>query len=131
VLNSSSLLSAETFFRKVNKTERVFKIWRLTREKIAPKKIVYIVSHDSKTSIFIDQDSHVNKNIMYKSDTKEIIDRITMIANSLNIVSDGSNTKRFGTIIHIAEQYAKFDLVSLNDARGHTFNTRIIYIFII
>ncbi len=99
-------------FSKVNMTERAFKLCRFPREKMAPKKIVAIVTHDSKTIIFIDQDIYVNHNIMYNMDTKEIIERIIMAANSLNIVSDGSKTKSIGKIIHISNQEGELDLMT-------------------
>jgi ribosomal protein S4E len=98
---------------------------------MAPNKIVDIVTHDSKTIGFTDQDICVNDNIMYNMDTKEIIERIILAANSLNIVSDGSRTKSIETIIHISNQYGDFDLVTLNDVRGHTPTIRISYDFII
>jgi ribosomal protein S4E len=79
----------------------------------------------------IDQDIYVNDNNMYNLDTNEIIERIIMDANSLNIVSDGSETKSIRNIIHIYKQDGNFDLVTLNDARGHNLITRINYVFVI
>ncbi len=110
------VIKSRYVFSKVYKIEEAFKFCRFTREERAPNKIVYIVTRDGKTIRFIDQDIYDDGKIMYKLDTKEIIETIIMAAKSLNIVSDGSNTKRFGTIIYIAKQYGNFDLVTFNDA---------------
>ncbi len=125
------MIKARYVFRQVNKTIRAFKLCRFTREKIAPNKIVYIVINDSKSIEVINQDIHVNDHIMYNINIKEIIKRIIMAANILNIVSDGLSTKKIETINLIFKQDGNFDLVTVNDARDYTFNTRINYVFII
>ncbi len=80
------VIKCRDVFSKVSVTERAFKFCRFTRGKMAPNQIVDIVTNDSKTVKFIDQDIYVNYNNMYSLETKEIIEKITVAANSLKIV---------------------------------------------
>jgi small subunit ribosomal protein S4e len=118
-------------FNKINKTENAFKLCRVTRKEMGPNKIAYIVTNDGRTIRFADKDIHVNDTIKYNLETKEIVEKIPMAVNNLAMIADGSNTGRVGTIIHISKLDGNFDLVTLKDARGHTFTTRINYVFVI
>lgn len=118
-------------FTKVPKTESHFKLCNIKRKEMGPNKIAYLVTHDGRTIRFADKDIRINDTIKYNLDTKEIVETYPMAVNSLAMVSDGSNTGRVGTVVHISKLDGNFDLVTLKDARGHTFTTRINYVFII
>jgi small subunit ribosomal protein S4e len=118
-------------FTKVNKTEAAFKLCRITRKEMGPNKIAYLVTHDGRTIRFADKSIHINDTIKYNLETKEIIESFPMAIGSLAMVSDGSNTGRVGTVVHISKLDGNFDLVTLKDSRGHTFTTRINYVFVI
>jgi small subunit ribosomal protein S4e len=118
-------------FNKINKAESSFKLCRITRKEMGPNKIAYLVTDDGRTIRFSDKDIHVNDSVKFNLDTKEIVEKIPMAVNSLAMISDGSNTGRVGTIVHISKLDGNFDLVTLKDARGHTFTTRINYVFVI
>ncbi len=109
----------------------LLKLCRFTLEEMSPYKIVEIVTHYDKTIRSTDKDIHVNYNIKYNLDTKEIVERILLAANGLTMISVCSNTKRVGTITHISKRVGNFDLVTLKDARGYPFTTRINYVFVI
>ena len=89
------------------------------------------MTHDGRTIRFASKDIKMNDTIKLNLETKEISESYPMAVNSLAMVSDGSNRGRIGTIVHISKLDGNFDLVSLKDARGHTFTTRINYVFII
>ena len=118
-------------FVKVPKAEAAFKLCRVNRKEMGPNKIAYLVTHDGRTIRFASKDIKMNDTIKLNLETKEISESYPMAVNSLAMVSDGSNRGRIGTIVHISKLDGNFDLVSLKDARGHTFTTRINYVFII
>jgi small subunit ribosomal protein S4e len=118
-------------FTKVPKAEANFKLCSIKRKEMGPNKIAYLVTNDGRTIRFADKNIHANDTIKYNLETKEIVETLPMAVNSLAMVSDGSNTGRVGTVVHISKLDGNFDLVTLKDARGHTFTTRINYVFII
>jgi small subunit ribosomal protein S4e len=118
-------------FTKVPKTEANVKLCRITRKEMGPNKIAYLVTHDGRTLRFVDKNIHINDTVKYNLDTKQIVESYSMAVNSMAMVSDGTNTGRVGIITHISRLDGNFDLVTLKDARGHTFTTRINYVFVI
>jgi len=40
------------------------------------------------------------------------------------MITKGRNTGRVGTIMHVEKHPGSFDIVSIRDARGHSFSTR-------
>lgn len=118
-------------FTKIPKAEANFKLCRIQQKEMGPNKIAYLVTDDGRTIRFADKNIRINDTIKYNLDTKEIMESYSMANNSLAMVSDGSNRGRVGVITHISKLDGNFDLVTLKDTRGHTFTTRINYVFII
>lgn len=118
-------------FCKLPKNESSYKLCRINKKAIGPNKIPYLVTHDGRTLRFADKDIKINDTIKYNLDKNEIEASFPMAVHSLAMVSDGTNRGRVGTIVHISKLDGNFDLVTLKDARGHTFTTRINYVFII
>merc|ERR1711971_1000900 len=58
-------------------------------------------------------------------------DSIKFEAGNLCMVTGGRNTGRVGTIMHRERHPGSFDIVHVKDAAGHTFATRMGYIFVI
>jgi len=63
--------------------------------------------------------------------TGKIMDSIKFEAGNLCMVTGGRNTGRVGTIMHRERHPGSFDIVHVKDAAGHTFATRMGYIFVI
>ena len=63
--------------------------------------------------------------------TGKIMDSIKFEAGNLCMVTGGRNTGRVGTIMHRERHPGSFDIVHVKDANGHTFATRLAYIFVI
>ena len=61
----------------------------------------------------------------------KIQDTIPFDSGNLCMVTGGRNTGRVGTIMSRERHPGSFDIVHVKDANGHTFATRINYVFII
>ena len=61
----------------------------------------------------------------------KIQDTIPFDSGNLCMVTGGRNTGRVGTIMSRERHPGSFDIVHVKDASGHTFATRINYVFII
>merc|ERR1712113_788831 len=59
------------------------------------------------------------------------MDFIKFDSGNLCMVTGGRNTGRVGTIMHRERHPGSFDIVHVKDAAGHTFATRLAYIFVI
>ena len=119
-----------TFVRLPAK-ENAFKLCRVQRKMVGPNKVAYLVTHDGRTLRFADNDIGLNDTVKLNLETRQIEEWYPMATHSLAYVSDGTNRGRVGTITHISKLDGNFDLVSLKDAQGHAFTTRINYVFVI
>ena len=118
-------------FVKLPAKENTYKLCRVQNKKVGPNKIAYLVTHDGRTLRFADKDIGPNDTVRLNLETKKIEEFFPMANHSLAYVSDGTNRGRVGTIVHISHLDGNFDLVTLKDANGHTFTTRINYVFVI
>merc|ERR1711976_1037526 len=73
----------------------------------------------------------VNDSIRLDLQTGKIMDVIKFDSGNLCMVTGGRNTGRVGTIMHRDRHPGSFDIVHVKDANGHTFATRLAYIFVI
>lgn len=118
-------------FVKLPKGESAFKLCRVQNKQVGPNKIPYIVTNDGRTLRFVDSHVKLNDSLKLDLNTGEVQESFPMASGSLAFVSDGTNRGRVGTIVHISKLDANFDLVTLKDVSGHTFTTRINYVFVI
>merc|ERR1712071_201518 len=56
---------------------------------------------------------------------------VGMIMKQRLVKIDGRNTGRVGSIMHREKHPGSFDIVHVKDANGHTFATRLGYVFVI
>ena len=76
-------------------------------------------------------DSKVYDSIQVDIASGKIQDTIPFDSGNLCMVTGGRNTGRVGTIMSRERHPGSFDIVHVKDASGHTFATRINYVFII
>merc|ERR1712026_82013 len=67
----------------------------------------------------------------YDIATSKIKDFIKFESGNLCMITGGRNLGRVGTIINRERHPGSFDIVHVKDALGHTFATRLSYVFII
>merc|ERR1711860_51671 len=63
--------------------------------------------------------------------TGKIMDFIKFEAGNLCMITGGRNTGRVGTIMHRERHPGSFDIIHVKDSVGHTFATRMNYVFTI
>lgn len=115
---------------KLNKKQSDFKLCRIQKKAIGPNKVCYLVTHDGRTLRFSDPDIQINDTIKYNVLTGEIMETYKMKVNNSVFISNGNNKGRVGVISHIAKFSGNHDLITVKDVKGHTFTTRINYVFV-
>ena len=118
-------------FLKIKKQEASFKLCKIEKKQIGANGIAYLVTHDGRTLRFADKDININDTIKYNLDNNQIVEKYSMAVNNLAYVMNGTNRGRIGLINHIARFAGNYDLVTLKDAKGHLFTTRISYVFVL
>lgn len=129
-------------FRLLYDTKGRFKLQRLTDEKafklcrvndvyVTAKKIPVLTTHDGRTIRY--PDPLIKQNDVVKLDiaTGKITSWIKFELGAMCTITKGRNTGRVGTITHIERHPGSFDIVTVKDAAGHQFATRLGNIFVI
>ena len=118
-------------FLKLKTAEAGFKLCRVQQKTMGPNKIFYIVTHDGRTLRFTDENIKVHDTVRFDLEKKEVTEFYKFQVGNVAFVSDGNNRGRVGVITHIAVFDGSNDIVTLKDAKGHVFSTRIEYVFVI
>lgn len=118
-------------FVKIKKAEAAFKLCRVEKKQIGANGVTYLVTHDGRTLRFAGKDATINDTVKLNLDNGEVTERFPVAVNNLAYILNGSNRGRVGVISHIAHFDGNHDLVTLKDAKGHVFTTRVSYVFII
>ena len=118
-------------FIKLAKAEAGFKLCRVQKKEVGPNKIAYLITHDGRSIRFADKDISVNDTVRFNIQKREIEEFFPMAPGSMAFISDGTNRGRVGTISAIHKMDGMLDLVTLKDLAGHTFTTRINYVFVV
>jgi len=115
----------------ITEEESKYKLARVNKIEYTKKKIPYLVTHDGRTIRYPDPTIKVNDVIKIDISTGEIKDFISFGVGNLVMITHGANTGRIGTLNHIERHLGSFDIVSITDAAGHTFATRLENLFTI
>merc|ERR1712029_1276344 len=102
--------------------EAKYKLCKVREVKTGPNAVPYLYTTDGRTIRYPDPIIKVYDRIQ---------DTIKFDTGNLCMITGGRNTGRVGTIISRERHPGSFDIVHVKDANGHTFATRIGYVFII
>ncbi len=116
---------------RITDQEAKYKLCRVKAVKTGPKGVPYLYTSDGRTIRYPDPLIKVNDSIRLDLQTNKIMDFIKFDSGNLCMVTGGRNTGRVGTIVHRERHPGSFDIVHVKDANGHTFATRLNYIFVI
>merc|ERR1719443_1879441 len=116
---------------RITNQEAKYKLCRVREVKTGPKNVPYLYTSDGRTIRYPDPVVKANDSIRLDINTNKIMDSIKFEAGNLCMVTGGRNTGRVGTIMHRERHQGSFDIVHVKDASGHTFATRMGYIFVI
>jgi small subunit ribosomal protein S4e len=116
---------------RITNQEAKYKLCRVRSVVTGPKNVPYLYTSDGRTIRYPDPVIKVNDSIRLDIETNKIMDCIKFDSGNLCMVTGGRNTGRVGTIMHRERHPGSFDIVHVKDANGHTFATRLAYIFVI
>mmetsp|Transcript_37515 Transcript_37515/g.120383 ORF Transcript_37515/g.120383 Transcript_37515/m.120383 type:complete len:263 (-) Transcript_37515:1864-2652(-) len=115
--------------------EKDFKLCRVNAIYTTGKKIPVLTTHDGRTVRYPDPLIHVNDTvkISLKNDDSfgKIVGFVKFEIGHLCTITKGRNTGRNGTVAQIERHPGSFDIVTVKDATGNSFATRLANIFII
>ncbi|PVD29311.1 hypothetical protein C0Q70_11908 [Pomacea canaliculata] len=117
--------------QRLIKIDSKYKLCRVNRLMVGPKGVPFLVTHDGRTIRYHDPLIKVNDTVMVDLATGKIKDFIKFDSGNLVMVTGGHNLGRVGTLTHRERHPGSFDIVHIKDALGHTFATRLSYVFII
>ncbi|XP_054164043.1 40S ribosomal protein S4 [Oppia nitens] len=116
---------------KITGEEAKYKLCRVKKVSTGPKGIPFIVTHDGRTIRYPDPLIKVHDSIRYDIATGKILDFIKFETGNLCMVTGGHNLGRVGIVTSRERHPGSFDIVHVKDSQGHTFATRLSYIFVI
>ena len=116
---------------RIDEAEAQFKLCKVVKRQLSPKKIPFIVPHDARTIRFPDPAVKVNDTVKVDIKTNKIIGHIKFEVGNLCFITKGHNIGRVGVIVRRDRHFGSFDIVYVRDAAGHEFATRLANVFII
>jgi small subunit ribosomal protein S4e len=116
---------------RINKEEAQYKLCRIVKTFVSAKKIPVAVTHDGRTLRYPDPDVKANDTVKVSIETGKMSDIIKFEIGAMVLVTKGHNAGRVGTLMHVEHHDNSFTIVSVKDAKGHTFATRVNNVFVI
>jgi len=98
---------------------------------VGPKGVPFLITNDGRTIRYPDPNIHVHDTVQVDIGTGKIIDSIKFDTGNLCMITGGRNLGRVGTVVSRERHPGSFDIVHVKDSVGHTFATRLNYVFII
>jgi small subunit ribosomal protein S4e len=116
---------------RINREEAEYKLCRVTNVFVSAKKVPVVVTHDGRTIRYPDPDVKTNDVIKVNIATGKMSDFIKFEIGAMVILTKGHNAGRVGTLMHIEHHENSFDIVTVKDAKGQNFATRVNNVFVI
>lgn len=117
--------------RPIRAEEAKYKLCRVMKREMTKKKIPYLVTHDGRTIRYPDPLVKVNDTIFVDLESGKMYDHIKFDIGQLAMIQRGRNAGRVGVIERVEQHPGSFAIVSLKDASGKQFATRLGNVFII
>jgi small subunit ribosomal protein S4e len=116
---------------RINKEEASYKLCRVQKVFITANKVPVAVTNDGRTVRYPDPLAKVNDTIKIAIATGKMSDILKFEIGALVMLTRGRNAGRVGTLMHIERHDGSFSVVTVKDAKGHTFATRLTNVFVI
>jgi len=116
---------------RITPEEAKYKLCRVIKVSVGPNAVPMLHTNDGRTIRYPDPLIKVNDSIRVDVTTNKIMDFIKFDTGNICMVTGGHNTGRVGIVMNRERHQGSFDIVHVKDAAGHTFATRLQYIFII
>ncbi|XP_064617454.1 small ribosomal subunit protein eS4-like [Liolophura sinensis] len=116
---------------RIKPEEAKYKLCKVRRVQTGPKGVPLLYTHDGRTIRYPDPLIKVNDTVLLDIATSKIKDFIKFDSGNLCMITGGHNLGRVGTITHRERHPGSFDIVHVKDSLGHSFATRLSYVFVI
>jgi len=116
---------------RIRPEEATYKLCRVKRVQTGPKGVPFLVTHDGRTIRYPDPLIKPHDTVRVDISTGKILDFLKFETGHLCMVTGGHNLGRIGVITSRERHPGSFDIVHVKDSLGHTFATRLSYIFVI
>jgi small subunit ribosomal protein S4e len=116
---------------RINREEAQTKLCRVQKVYVSPNKIPVAVTHDGRTIRYPDPDVKVNDTIKVSVETGKMSDILKFELGALVMLTKGHNQGRVGNLMHVERHEGSFDVVTVKDAKGNQFCTRLSNVFVI
>jgi len=116
---------------RITTEEAKYKLCKVKRVQVGPKGVPFLVTNDGRTIRYPDPLVKVHDTVQVDINTGKIIDYIKFDNGNMCMITGGHNLGRVGTVVNRERHPGSFDIVHIKDSVGHTFATRLNYVFII
>uniref|UniRef100_A0AC34RQ73 40S ribosomal protein S4 n=1 Tax=Panagrolaimus sp. JU765 TaxID=591449 RepID=A0AC34RQ73_9BILA len=116
---------------RITKAEGQFKLLKVTKTWVGSKGIPHLSTHDGRTIRYPDPHVKRNDTIVFDIENNKITDYVKFETGNLAMVTGGHSIGRVATVGHVSHHPGSYDIVTLKDALGHSFATRMENVFII
>ena len=116
---------------RISREEAQFKLCRIQKVYVTANKIPVAVTHDGRTLRYPDPELKVNDTVKVDIATGKMSDILKFEMGATVMLSRGRNSGRVGTLMHVERHDGSFSIVTIKDAKGHTFATRLANVFVI
>jgi len=116
---------------RVEKDEAKYKLGRIQKVYVTPKKVPVAVTHDGRTLRYPDPDVKVNDTVKINIATGKMSDIYKFEMGAMIMVTKGHNAGRVGQLVHLERHDGSFNIVTVKDKKGNSFATRQGNVFVI
>ena len=116
---------------RINKEEAGYKLCRVQKVYVSADKVPVAVTHDGRSIRYPDPLVKANDTVKVSIATGKMSDILKFELGALVMITRGRNAGRVGSLMHIERHDGSFSIVTVKDAKGHTFATRLQNVFVI
>ena len=115
---------------KISKEEAKYKLCKVTKRMMGPKKIPFITTSDGRTLRYPNPHIKEHDTIKINLENSEIVDYYKYKIGAHVLIVGGNNIGRAGVIEEIEKHPGSYEIVYIKDMSGKEFSTRLTNIFI-
>lgn len=116
---------------RISKEEATYKLCRVQKIYVSANKVPVAVTHDGRSVRYPDPLTKANDTIKVDIATGKMSDILKFEHGALVMITRGRNAGRVGSLQHIERHDGSFSIVTVKDAKGHVFATRLNNVFVI
>lgn len=116
---------------RISKEDASHKLCKVTKVFTSANKIPVLATHDGRTIRYPDPDVKVNDTIKVDIATGKMTSFLKYELGAMVMIVRGHNSGRVGTLSHVERHDGSFSIITVKDAKGNTFATRLSNAFVI